>query len=62
MIYSCRDNLALSRYDVDVFFNGNKLGTLKHGDSQVFSCRADEGTYTVKFAKKGANGVMNMNQ
>ncbi len=54
---NCAKNLIFSRYDVDVFFDGRELGKLNHGDSKDFSCRANEGTYTIKFAEHGSNGV-----
>lgn len=46
-------NLIFSTYDVDYAVNGEKMGTLTHGDDKDLSFRLKEGEHTVTFFEKG---------
>ncbi len=42
-------NLLFSKYDVDLYFNGKKAGTIKHGTSSNFEFDVYGGTYGISF-------------
>ncbi|VEH00443.1 Uncharacterised protein [Slackia heliotrinireducens] len=46
----CEENIIFSRYDVDVYLDDEKLGTIPHGDVADYSLEADEGEHRIKFA------------
>lgn len=54
----CNDNLILNRYNIDVFFDGKKLGTTKHGGSSTYKFTAKTGTYELRFTKAGSTKVV----
>ena len=53
----CDANLIFSKYDVNVLFDGNLAGTIKHGKTSDFEFRAIEGAHTITFEKKDDSNV-----
>lgn len=45
ILLECAENLLFSKYDVIVYVNDEKLGTLKHGAAQTFKTTLEKGEY-----------------
>lgn len=54
---NCVRNLLFSKYDLDVFVDGNKIGKLDHGATRTFSLELVEGTHTLVAAKEGSRAI-----
>lgn len=48
----CVENLIFSKYDVDIYFDGDLKGTVEHGATEEFSVTVKKGKYNIKFASK----------
>lgn len=57
MDVSCEENLFFSRYDVDVYVDDEKVGTLDHGMQRTFDLEISEGTHVFRVAEKGNSSV-----
>ena len=53
----CEDNLAFSRYDVDIILDGKTLDTLAHGHAEKFTGTLEAGTHKIVFCKNGDSSV-----
>ena len=53
----CRKNLLLSRYDLNIFIDGEQIGSMDHGAIKSLQVDLSEGKHTFKVAKKGSSGV-----
>lgn len=54
---NCVRNLLFSKYDLDVFVDGNKIGKLDHGATRTYSVELVEGTHTLVAAKEGSRTI-----
>jgi len=48
----CEENLFFSRYDVDIFIDQNKVGTLDHGAIDTYQFELEEGIHILTVTKK----------
>lgn len=53
----CAENLMFSRYDIDVFIDGEKIGMIDHGAADSFELDLPEGVHTLTIAKRGDETV-----
>ncbi len=53
----CESNLIFSTYNVDVYFDDQKLGTLPHGESENYAVNASEGAHTFRVTKENDESV-----
>lgn len=44
---NCTENLLLSKYDIDVFVDEIKIGTIEHGKSDSFQVELEEGNHSL---------------
>lgn len=54
---NCIRNLLFSKYDLDVFVDGNKIGKLDHGATRTYTVELVEGTHTLVAAKEGSRTI-----
>lgn len=55
--FECVANLIFSRYDIDIFVDGGKIGKLDHGATRAYSIELEEGAHTLVAAKEGSSSV-----
>lgn len=48
----CNENLFLSKYDINVFVNGDEEGTLEHGKSDTYSLELESGETVLRVEKE----------
>lgn len=53
----CVENLLFSKYDVDVYLDDFKQGTISHGTNETFNLNLTKGTYEIKFVSAEDDGV-----
>lgn len=53
----CEENLAFSRYDVEVYVDGSYIGTMDHGVKKSFQVKLKKGTHEITFTKEGDTSV-----
>ena len=53
----CEHNLLFSTYNVDIYADDQKLGTLEHGENGEYAANLSRGAHTLKFTKEGDDGV-----
>lgn len=53
----CRENLMFSRYDVNVYVDGEVIEVLDHGQTETYDLNLSKGTHKVRFAEKGDDEV-----
>lgn len=53
----CTPNIILSKYNVDVYIDSSKIGTLKHGSKETFEVELKTGSYMLKVTKEGDRSV-----
>lgn len=53
----CEDNLFLSRYDLDVFVDDEKVGSMDHGAVKGFDLSLVEGQHVIRVCKKGDESI-----
>lgn len=46
---TCKKNLMLSKYDIDIYVDGTNVYTLDHGSQDTFDLEMNEGTHEVQF-------------
>lgn len=51
-------NLIFNKYDVNVFLDTDKIGTLKHGEDDEFVVRAKEGLHTIVFKSSTSSSAV----
>ena len=54
---ACEENLLFSRYDVNIFIDGELLGTLEHGATDTYTAELVEGEHTLKAEKEDESVV-----
>lgn len=52
-------NLLFSKYAIDVFVDGNKVGTVYNGETDSFNMDLTEGTHTLKITKVNDSSISN---
>ena len=53
----CEENLFFSKYDIDVFIDDSRKGTVEHGASKTFSETLKRGDHTITFKNSEDNTV-----
>lgn len=53
----CEKNLLFSKYDVDIYVDNKKIGTLDHGCTDTYETSLEEGKHTLRVAKKDDNSI-----
>ena len=53
----CDENLLFSRYDIDVFIDDDKVGTLDHGSTLTYQLALEEGTHDLTVTKENERDV-----
>lgn len=53
----CESNLILSRYDLDVYIDGEHQGSLDHGTNKAFDAKLGDGDHDLRITKKDDDGV-----
>ena len=53
----CEKNLLFSKYDINVFIDDKKIGTLDHGTENTWKTTLSEGTHTIKVCEEGDSSV-----
>lgn len=53
----CEENLAFSRYDVDVYVDGKHIGTMDHGIKKTFDLTLKGGKHEITFTKEGDTSI-----
>lgn len=54
---SCEKNLLFSKYDIDVYVDGEQLGTIDHGSKDTYELKLSEGKHTLRIAESGSTSV-----
>lgn len=54
---TCRENLWFSKYDVEVFVDGESLGYMDHGATKTFDLKLKAGKYELRVCEKGYSSV-----
>lgn len=54
---NCDENLLFSRYDIDVFIDDDKVGTLDHGSTLIYQLALEEGTHALTVTKENEKDV-----
>lgn len=57
LAYNCAENLIFSTYDVDLYVNGEKIGTLKHGEEKNCIVDLPAGNHALMVTEKGDRSV-----
>ena len=55
LVIDCKRNLALSKYDVEIEVDGEKVGSVRHGDLEELELSLTKGEHKLVCKKKGAN-------
>ena len=50
---SYKENIAINKYDIEVYLDDNKLGLVSQGDSKTFTVNLIEGNHTLKLVECG---------
>ncbi len=50
---TCRENIWFSKYDVEVFVDGESLGCIDHGTTKTFELKLKEGKYELRVCEEG---------
>ena len=53
----CDENLFFSKYDVDVYLDGEKITNIKHGENYVDIIEMSEGKHSLVFTKQNSSSV-----
>lgn len=53
----CVSNLLFNKYDVNVYVDGEQIGTIDHGTDASFDVELEEGKYEVRFEKEDSSSV-----
>ena len=53
----CDENLFFSKYDVDVYLDGEKITNIKHGENYVDIIEMTEGKHSLVFAKQNSSSI-----
>lgn len=53
----CDENLFFSKYDVDVYLDGEKITNIKHGENYVDIIEMTEGKHSLVFTKQNSSSV-----
>lgn len=53
----CDENLFFSKYDVDVYLDGEKITNIKHGENYVDIIEMSEGKHSLVFAKQNSSSI-----
>lgn len=53
----CTPNLIFNKYDMELYVDGNMIGTLTHGRQDIFEIELEKGTYELEITKKGDTSV-----
>ncbi len=53
----CSANLLFSRYDIEIFIDSEKLGTIDHGENKIFELQLSEGKHTLTIEEESNSSV-----
>lgn len=53
----CAENLIFSKYDIDVYVDGKKLGSVDHGKTRTFDVELTEGDHELVITEQGNEDV-----
>lgn len=57
LVYDCSENLFFSTYNVDLYLNGDKIETLKHGEEETFVVNLPKGNHELMVTQEGDRSV-----
>lgn len=57
LIIECEENLAFSRYDIDIFLDDEKIGNLDHGTTKTFQIELNHGNHQLTFTKENEKDI-----
>ena len=53
----CIENIFFSKYDIDIYIDGNKLYKLDHGASEVYTVYLTGGEHIIRFTEHYSSSV-----